>query len=305
MLKIGRLWHVNHIVRDYRAVADWYRRVFGARDVFVDDWLDVEKRWASMVTIGDVAIDVMEPTAEAAELPLGRFLTRFGEHYQAVAYFVSSPPVEIFDALTEGGVRCFSFAGGGRDSLADKPKAPIFTHPKDTAGQIEFMPFVQTRPGPLGVPGEWQDPRYTTGWSSDAWRDAHPLGIEGWRVAVVVRDLAAAGRVYEALGAPRIHQETSADARRAWHRLGENTRVELVEPTTEGTVAARDLERNGEIFHSCVFEVRDLDAAAAHLESQGVSLAERYPDRIVVDPESCHGAGFDFTTGRLPESQAA
>jgi catechol 2,3-dioxygenase-like lactoylglutathione lyase family enzyme len=300
MLKIGRLWHVNHIVRDYRNVADWYRRVFGARDIFVDDWLEVEQRWASMVTIGDLAIDVMEPTAEAAELPLGRFLSRFEEHYQAVAYFVSSPPVEIFDALVEGGVRCYSFAGGGRETLADKPKVPIFTHPKDTAGQIEFMPFVQTRPGPLGVPGEWEDPRYAPGWSTDSWRDQHPLAIEGWRVAVVVRDLAKAERVYEALGATRAHEEESAGARRAWFRLGENTRVELVEPTRADSVAARDLERNGEIFHSCVFEVRDLEAAAAHLESQGVAIAEHHPDRIVADPESCHGAVFDFTTGRVP-----
>jgi hypothetical protein len=182
---------------------------------------------------------------------------------------------------------------------------PFFRHRKDTAGQIEFMPFVQTRPGPLGVPGEWEDPRYAAGWSTDAWRDAHPLGIEGWRVAVVVRDLNAAGRVYEALGAPRIHEETSADARRAWHRLGENTRVELVEPTTGDSVAARDLARNGEVFHACVFEVRDLEAAAAHLESQGVALAERHPDRIVADPESCHGAVFNFTTGRLPKTHAA
>ena len=51
MIEIGRQWHVNHVVDDYRVVTDWYRTVFGAVDVFTDDWLEPEKRWASMVTI--------------------------------------------------------------------------------------------------------------------------------------------------------------------------------------------------------------------------------------------------------------
>ncbi|OPE45280.1 hypothetical protein BV508_30215, partial [Mycobacterium intermedium] len=173
MIAIGKQWHVNHVVDDYRAVTDWYRNVFGAVDVFTDEWLEAEKRWASMVTIADLAVDVMEPTPEGADLPLGKFLTRFGKHFHASAYFVDCHPTEIFDALTAVGVRCFGLAGAGREVMVERPMSPVFTHPRDTAGQLEFMPFSYSRPGPLGVPGRWEDPRYSEGWTTELWR-SHP-----------------------------------------------------------------------------------------------------------------------------------
>jgi hypothetical protein len=298
MLNIGKCWHTNHIVRDYKKVADWYRKVFAARDVFVDHWLEVEKRWATMLVIGELGVDIMQPTPEGAELPLGRFMSRFGEHYQAVAYFVKSPPIEIYDALSAGGVRCYSFAGSGREAVEKHSMVPVFTHPKDTAGQLEFMPYTEKLPGPLGAEGKWHDPRYQPGWSAAPWRE-HPLGIEGFRLAITVRDLEKAGRVYEALRAPKLKESEQAGAKRAWYRLGEGTLIELVQPTVTDSAAARDLEKNGELLHSTVFEVRDLAAVASHLEAHGIRIAERYDGRIVADAATCFGAGFDFTTERI------
>lgn len=295
MIEIGQQWHINHIVDDYRQVSDWYRDVFAAQDVFADEWLDAEKRWASMVTIADLAVDVMEPAPEADNLPLGRFRTRFGQHFHAMAYFVNSPPAEIFDALTARGVRCFGLAGAGRDSMVEKPMSPVFTHPKDTAGQLEFMPFVESKPGPLGVPGRWEDPRFVDGWSTEPWRH-HPLAIQGWRAGVVVRDLPRAIDIYRALGADFIGDENSAGAQRCRLRLGSSTTVELIRPTAADTVAARDLEDNGEIIHSCIFETSDLTAAEAHLTSHGVAIADRDTDRLVTDPKSSHGAVFEFVS---------
>ncbi|HKV22903.1 MAG TPA: VOC family protein [Mycobacterium sp.] len=293
MIEIGQQWHVNHVVDDYRTVTDWYRTVFGAVDVFVDQWLDAEKRWASMVAIADLAIDVMEPTGEGAQLPLGKFLTRFGPHLHAAAYFVNSAPADVYDALTAAGVRCFGLAGSDRDAIAAQPMSPVFTHPKDTAGQLEFMPFVTSKPGPLGVPGVWEDPRFASGWSNRAWRE-HPLGIIGWRVGVVVQELDRATSIYSALGATVVGDETSAGARRRRLTLGTNTTVELVNPVDADTVAARDLAANGEIIHSCVFETADLAAAEAHLVDHGVLIAERDAHRLVADPKSCHGAVIEF-----------
>jgi catechol 2,3-dioxygenase-like lactoylglutathione lyase family enzyme len=293
MTRIGKQWHVNHIVDDYRRVSDWYREVFGAADIFVDEWLDAEKRWASMVAIADLAIDVMQPTPEGADLPLGKFLTRFGPHFHAAAYFVDSTPLEIFDVLTAQGVRCFGLAGAGRDTLTDKPMSPVFTHPRDTAGQLEFMPFVDTKPGPLGVPGRWEDPRFLDGWSVDPWR-RHPLAIVGWRVGVVVRDLDRAIDIYRALGADVVAKEETSTAQRCRLHLGTNTTVELIKPSTEDSAAGRDLAANGEIMHSCIFETSDLASAEAHLAEHGVVVAERDDDRWVTDPTTCHGAVFEF-----------
>ena len=293
MTRIGKQWHVNHIVDDYRRVSDWYREVFGAVDIFVDEWLDAEKRWASMLAIADLAIDVMQPTPEGADLPLGKFLTRFGPHFHAAAYFVDGTPTEIFDVLTAQGVRCFGLAGAGRDALVDKPMSPVFTHPRDTAGQLEFMPFVETKPGPLGVPGKWEDPRFLDGWSVEPWL-RHPLAIVGWRVGVVVHDLDRAVDVYRALGADVVAKDESPNAQRCRLRLGTNTTVELIRPSTENSSAGRDLAANGEIMHSCIFEIRDLASAEAHLADHGVVVAERDGDRLVTDPTTCHGAVFEF-----------
>lgn len=293
MIEIGRQWHVNHVVDDYRVVTDWYRDVFGAVDVFTDDWLEPEKRWASMVTIADLAVDVMQPSAEGAALPLGKFLTRFGSHLHAAAYFVNSPPADVYDALTGAGVRCFGLAGSGREAMVAKQMSPVFTHPKDTAGQLEFMPFVESKPGPLGVPGKWEDPRFLPGWSNQPWRD-HPLAITGWRVGVVVRELDRATKVYAALGARLTGDERSAGAHRRLLELGTNTVVELITPLSEDTVAARDLAANGEIMHACVFETADLASAESHLVECGVGIAERDGQRLIAEPTTCHGAVIEF-----------
>ena len=246
-----------------------------------------------MVAIADLAVDVMEPTAEGASLPLGKFLARFGSHLHASAYFVNSPPADVYDSLTDAGVRCFGLAGSGRDAMVAQPMSPVFTHPKDTAGQLEFMPYVEDKPGPLGVPGKWEDPRFLTGWSVQQWQD-HPLSIGGWRVGVVVRELERATGVYRALGATVVAEETVAGSNRRRLQLGTNTTVELIAPTSADTVAACDLEKNGEIIHCCVFETADLAKAESHLADHGVAITERDEKRLVADPATCHGAVIEF-----------
>lgn len=293
MIAIGKQWHVNHVVENHSRTSAWYRDVFGAVDVFSDEWLDAEKRWASMVTIADLAVDVMAPTPEGAQLPLGKFLARFGQHFHASAYFVDGPPTEIFDALTAQRVRCFGLAGSGREPMVEQPMSPVFTHPRDTAGQLEFMPFTEAKPGPLGVPGRWQDPRFLDGWSVEPWR-RHPLAIVGWRVGVVVNDLDRALGIYRALGADVVAKDYVMHAERCQLRLGANTTIELIRPAADDTVAGRDLSQHGEIVHSCIFETDDLASARAHLATHDVSIAEQEGNRFVTDPASCHGAVFEF-----------
>ncbi len=294
-IEIGNFWHVNQVVDDYKATSDWYRRVFGAVDIFVDDWAEAEQRWATMLTIGDLAIDVMEPTAEGAELALGKFRTRFGQHFSAAAYWVDGDPAEVFDALTAAGVRCFGGTGSSREEMATNRMRPVFTHPKDTAGQLEFMPFIESKPGPLGFPGKWEDPRFLEGWSTEPWR-THPLGIHGWRLGVVVSDLDRAASIYGALGAVVTADETAGSVRRLRIKVGASTTVELIKPLSADSVAGQDLAANGEILHSCVFECADLAAVESHLEAHDVVIAERFDGRLITDPKTCHGGVFEFVT---------
>jgi hypothetical protein len=143
------------------------------------------------------------------------------------------------------------------------------------------------------VPGKWEDPRFLPGWSDQQWLD-HPLSIGGWRVGVVVRELERATGVYHALGATVVAEETVAGSHRRRLQLGTNTTVELIAPTSADTVAARDLEKNGEIIHCCVFETADLAKAESHLVDHGVEFAERDEKRLVADPATCHGAVIEL-----------
>jgi methylmalonyl-CoA/ethylmalonyl-CoA epimerase len=94
-------------------------------------------------------------------------------------------------------------------------------------------------------------------------------------VAIAVRDLAAAAKVYrEMLGA-----EPSAPMPQPEHGVTTvfitlpNTKIELLEPLGAGSPIAKFLERNpdGGIHHLC-YEVEDIIAARDRLKARGVRV---------------------------------
>jgi hypothetical protein len=50
----------------------------------------------------------------------------------------------------------------------------VFTNPKDTLTQLEFIPSPTAPGGPVLL----RDPRYEPGWSPSWWADYHPLQIQ-------------------------------------------------------------------------------------------------------------------------------
>jgi methylmalonyl-CoA/ethylmalonyl-CoA epimerase len=94
-------------------------------------------------------------------------------------------------------------------------------------------------------------------------------------VAIAVRDIAAASRVYsDTLGA-----EISAAVPQPEHGVTTvfvtlpNTKIELLEPLGEGSPIAKFLERNpdGGIHHLC-YEVEDIRAARDTLQAAGARV---------------------------------
>jgi methylmalonyl-CoA/ethylmalonyl-CoA epimerase len=93
-------------------------------------------------------------------------------------------------------------------------------------------------------------------------------------VAIAVRDIAAAARLYRSLGA-----EVSAAVPQAEHGVTTvfitlpNTKIELLEPLGAASPIAKFLERNpdGGIHHMC-FEVPDIMAARDRLKAQGARV---------------------------------
>lgn len=64
----------------------------------------------------------------------------------------------------------------------------------------------------------------------------------------------------------------------AFLSVGES-RIELLEPTSEDSPVAKFLEKNGEGTHHLAYEVENLEAALADLKAKGVRLIDEKPRR--------------------------
>jgi methylmalonyl-CoA/ethylmalonyl-CoA epimerase len=89
----------------------------------------------------------------------------------------------------------------------------------------------------------------------------------------------------DALGLQNVHTETVEDqkVRVAMLPLGES-RIELLEPTSEDSPITKFLEKRGGGIHHIAVEVEDIEAALAKLKAQGMRLIDETPR---VGAENC------------------
>jgi Glyoxalase/Bleomycin resistance protein/Dioxygenase superfamily len=249
MFKIGKLFHLTHVVDDLGAVDKWYDDIFAVTR-FYRGYEPQAGRDASLIAIGDAVMEPMSP-AKVANLrnpSVKKFHDRFGQHFHSIAWYVDDVE-EISAQLDKNRLRLFNIVGA-----QVKPSHKMFavwTHPKETYGQIEFA-LVQ----PYTI-----DPRFQPAWSNAYWREQHPLGIERTsHVTVVVRDLPAAKRLYCDIlqGKLMCEEETSGRKRSAFVAVGEDTVVELAQPLSASSAEGRDMEQNGEGLYSVTFKTRSL-----------------------------------------------
>jgi methylmalonyl-CoA epimerase len=101
----------------------------------------------------------------------------------------------------------------------------------------------------------------------------------------------------DALGLENVHTETVQDqkVRVAMLPIGES-RIELLEPTSEDSPISKFLEKRGGGIHHIAVEVDDIEAALAKLKAQGMRLIDEEPrigaeDCLVafVHPASANG----------------
>ena len=296
-MAITEFFHLIHVVDDEDEVDAWYDAVFAPKPFIRKNWTDIEKRWASLSLIGDFMIEVIEPSdaLEHREMPLSKFRTRFGQHFHSLAWYTDGAAIKpLFDRMRSMGVRVAKPGGGIWPEGDIDPGPTIFTHPKDTFGQLEFVDVEQ----------QWRDadPRFKPDWSSSWHRAEHPLGIH--RVShftTIVADVGRACELYEnALGARILHQVEAVDRESVFMFVGNETVVELASPTGVPSRLADDFAANGELPHACTFTVRDLDAVERHVQRVGVRVAERGGDRLTLEPADCFGAVYSFTTSSVP-----
>ena len=289
--KIGKLFHLTHVVNDLDAVDKWYDEVFAVKR-FYRGYEKLAGREASLIAIGDVIMEPMMPAqrGDATNQSVSKFHERFGQHFHSIAWYVDDVG-EISIQLDRHGFRLFNIVG--KTVKPPHKAAAIWTHPRETPGQLEFA-----------LAGDYtKDPRFEPGWSNALWREQHPLGIErASHITVVVRDMPSAKRLYcDVLGGKLIHEEQAAGRKEsAFVAIGEDTVVELARPLSSVSLEGREMEANGEGVYALTFKTRDLARAGDFLRSKGLRPDADGADSIVLGKDQAFGMVVGFTRRALP-----
>lgn len=294
-MPIRELFHLMAIVDDFDAAAAFHDALFAPLPIMEKSWSDFDKRWASIGMVGpDLPFELMEPSKqpEDAGAPLVKFQARFGEHLHSLSWFVDG---DDFDEHVRRMQKCgIRVVGPDGSMVGDEVPQVVFTHGRDTLGQLEFMPvgdsvLAERYPN---ISGNWGDR------SSTWWRDEQPLGIiRTSHVTVAARELEHGLTVFaDALAGTVLHRDDT----RAFVLVGRETVVEVATTGDESSDLGRDLAANGELPHQCTFLVRDLAAAERHATAVGAGVLDRTDDTVVLDPRTTFGSRFAFTTAAVP-----
>jgi catechol 2,3-dioxygenase-like lactoylglutathione lyase family enzyme len=290
MFKIGKLFHLTHVVNDLDAVDKWYDEVFSCKR-FYKGYEKLAGRDASLLVIGEVLMEPMMPAKREnlRNLSVKKFHDRFGQHFHSIAWYVDDVE-DISARLDQANLRLFNIVG-------TQVKPPhkmdaVWTHPRETPGQLEFA-----------LNGDFaKDPRFESDWSNKPWRE-HPLGIEGAsHIGVIVGDMSKAKRLYiDVLGGTLIHEEeTKGRKQSAFVAVGEDSVVELILPHSPSTPEGQDLEKNGEGIYSLVFKTKNLSKAQEFLKSKQLRPEAEGKDSIILGPDQAFGMVLGFTQRSLP-----
>ncbi len=285
-MPIREFFHLIHVVDDIASANERFGVLFGEAR-FNENWSDLDRRWASFMMLGDTMVELIQPSeaAEDRDQALTKFRRRFGQHLHSLSWYVDAPDMPaLFEAFLAEGVRVVKPGGGPFPEGTKDPGQTIFTHPKDTAGQMEFV----------GVQGGHLhfDPRSNEAWASTP-PDASPLTLVGMsHFTMGIIDPPKLKVLYErVLSAQTLREEGSS----VFLRVGSESVVELAAPESAESLLGRDVAANGELPHAVTFLVVDLDEAERHAAAVGVRVLERTGRTLVLSPEDMFGAVVALT----------
>ncbi|MEV6162542.1 VOC family protein [Streptomyces sp. NPDC052052] len=292
---IGQMVHVVHMSDDVQELRRFYEDVLGAyvyMGVDEPNYLPPEDRYAALLMVGDLCIEVMAPKMPAdVRRPVGKFFTKFGRHLHSVGYRVADL-TGLADRLLARGVY-IGKPGGGKIEQLDPETLYFFPSPRDTAGLMVELCGTD-------MPG---DPRDQETWTSleRMWRN-HPLTIERFSyVTLGVRDLDTAVRTYvDVMQAVPVQSGTDKDldARYATLQLGDCL-LQLAQPLSPDSALGRHVEQWGNMIYSLRFKVTDIDSAESWLHKNAVRTTRVRAELVVTDVEDTFGAPIFFSTEEI------
>lgn len=308
-MTVREFFHLMQIVDDFDAAESRYKALLGL-DMFVDKhWSDFDKRWASLGVAGpEFVFELMEPSKDEVDFgsPLPKFRNRHGQHFHSLSWYYDNDEIGTFvERLQAAGVRVIDPYPESDDPSRTKT---IFTHPKDTFGQMEFQ-GIHVNGGPAQpMKAAHLDPEHTGAW----WRDEFPLGLLGVsHMTTMVSDLDRARSLWtDVFDGEIFHEETTADRQSFFVLLGASVPgreivVEVALPTAADSRIGLDQAAHGDMPHSISLRVKNLDAAAAHVESIGCSIIEPTDDTFLIDPADLFNGVVYCTTRSLPNEPRA
>jgi len=298
---IGKNFHIIHMSDDLTTLDAWYDDVFA-----VDRWMDHQfsdglKRYGSLVQVGDLCIEPMAPSLDVEgweQAPVGRFFRRFGQRWHSIAWYVPTKDdfAEVYRTLRANDVRILGGLGDRSDD--QPPPGAMFTHPRDTITQLEFI--VQPPPGGMG--GN-VDPRFTDSFQASRWTE-HPLGItKSSHVTLTVRDQERGKRIYgEILGGTLLHEgeQSITGTQSSFLSVGEDLVIELATPADDTSAIGADVVSNGEGIYAVSYQVKDLEATERYLATKGIKASVNDGTTLLTDPATTMGVVMGFTTWEIP-----
>ena len=292
---IGQMIHVVHMCDDVEQVRDFYETVLGGLVYMGTDepnYLPIEDRYAALIMIGDLCIEVMAPKMPAdTGKPVGRFYTKYGRHLHSVGYKVDDLP-GLGNRLIEKGIY-IGRPGGGRMESVPEETFYFFPSPRDTSGLMVELCKVD-------MPG---DPRDLDTWSSlvKLWR-AHPLTIERFSyVTLGVRDLETAVKTYvDIMQAVPVESGTDGDLKAKYQilQLGDCL-LQIAEPLDADSDLGRHVEQWGNMIYGLRFKIVDVESAVDWLTRHGIRTRPVRPGLIVTDVRDTFGAPIYFGTEEI------
>lgn len=126
-------------------------------------------------------------------------------------------------------------------------------------------------------------------------------------IGIAVKDLDESIKFYEdvlGLKCYNIEEVTDQKVRTAFFRVGQ-TKVELLESTSDDGPVAKFIEKRGEGVHHIAFAVNNIDQALEHARKQGVQLIDQQSrkgaeglDIAFLHPRSTHGVLTELCEGK-------
>jgi methylmalonyl-CoA/ethylmalonyl-CoA epimerase len=117
-------------------------------------------------------------------------------------------------------------------------------------------------------------------------------------IGIAVKNIEAANKVYETLlGAAHYKTERveSEGVATSFFSCGES-KIELLEATSEDSPIAKFIEKRGEGIHHIAFAVKDIEAEVARLIKEGFTVLNEKPKKgadgkwvVFLHPKSAHG----------------